>query len=386
MTIKRAIFWLHLSAGMIAGIIIFTMSFTGVLLTYEKQIIALAERQYYSNERGLERLTADQIIARARTAKPKAPRLTVIVANHPDAPIIAQSGRESKTLIDPYTGEILGAGAENVEAFFSWVTAFHRWFALEDDARRLGRQITGAANLLFLFLTVSGIYIWLPKIWRSQILRNKLLFQGAYPSSKARDYNWHNVVGIWSVIPLLAVVTSAIVFSYPWAHTLVFKAFGEEPPQRMQRGGPPDQQDHRERQKGSETGRLFSYQDLLQQAQERDSKWNRISIVVASPSASLVDITVDTGTGGEPFKQKILTYSRASGELIKVGGAAHRSKGMQARIFIRFLHTGESFGLLGQTIAGLVSLGTCFLVYTGLALAYRRLVRPQLKRRERKSG
>ncbi len=34
--------------------------------------------------------------------------------------------------------------------------------------------------------------------------------------------------------------------------------------------------------------------------------------------------------------------------------------------------TGEAFGLLGQTIAGLVSAGGCVLVYTGLALSWRR--------------
>jgi uncharacterized iron-regulated membrane protein len=49
------------------------------------------------------------------------------------------------------------------------------------------------------------------------------------------------------------------------------------------------------------------------------------------------------------------------------------TKGRQLRSILRFAHTGEVGGIVGQTVAGLVSLGGCFLVYTGLALAWRRL-------------
>ena len=34
---------------------------------------------------------------------------------------------------------------------------------------------------------------------------------------RARDFNWHNVVGFWSAIPLVVIVLGASVISYPWA-------------------------------------------------------------------------------------------------------------------------------------------------------------------------
>jgi uncharacterized iron-regulated membrane protein len=43
-----------------------------------------------------------------------------------------------------------------------------------------------------------------------------------------------------------------------------------------------------------------------------------------------------------------------------------------ARRFIRYGHTGELWGVPGQTIAGLASLGGAFLVWTGIALSMRR--------------
>jgi uncharacterized iron-regulated membrane protein len=58
-----------------------------------------------------------------------------------------------------------------------------------------------------------------------------------------------------------------------------------------------------------------------------------------------------------------------------------QTAGQKARSWIRFLHTGEALGLVGQTIAGLVSLTSVVMVWTGLALAYRRLLQPLWRRR-----
>jgi hypothetical protein len=39
---------------------------------------------------------------------------------------------------------------------------------------------------------------------------------------------------------------------------------------------------------------------------------------------------------------------------------------------MRFVHTGEYYGMAGQAIAGIASLGGALLVWTGIALSYRR--------------
>jgi uncharacterized iron-regulated membrane protein len=44
------------------------------------------------------------------------------------------------------------------------------------------------------------------------------------------------------------------------------------------------------------------------------------------------------------------------------------------RTWMRFIHTGEAFGFIGQAIAGIASLGGAVLVWTGLALSWRRLL------------
>jgi hypothetical protein len=43
-------------------------------------------------------------------------------------------------------------------------------------------------------------------------------------------------------------------------------------------------------------------------------------------------------------------------------------------MWMRFVHTGEYYGLAGQTVAMIVTAGSTVLVWTGLALTLRRFV------------
>jgi uncharacterized iron-regulated membrane protein len=60
------------------------------------------------------------------------------------------------------------------------------------------------------------------------------------------------------------------------------------------------------------------------------------------------------------------------GEILQKTGFADRSPGARARTWLRFLHTGEAFGLTGKIIAVIATLASLFLAYTGFALSYRR--------------
>ena len=82
---------------------------------------------------------------------------------------------------------------------------------------------------MFLFLVMSGLYLWFPrkKTWAS--FRKILWFRGGL-SGKARDFNWHNVAGFWCCVPLFFLVLSGVVMSYPWASNMVYRAAGSEPP------------------------------------------------------------------------------------------------------------------------------------------------------------
>ena len=61
------------------------------------------------------------------------------------------------------------------------------------------------------------------------------------------------------------------------------------------------------------------------------------------------------------------------GQVINFTDFSSNSTGAQLRQLARFTHTGETLGILGQTIAGLATAGGALMVYTGLSLSLRRL-------------
>ena len=83
---------------------------------------------------------------------------------------------------------------------------------------------------------------------------------------------------------------------------------------------------------------------------------------------------IDSGTGGQPQKRAQLVLDRTTGNVVRWEPFSSYTRGRQLRSILRFAHTGEVVGVVGQTIAGLVSTGGAVLVITGLALAIRRLL------------
>ena len=174
-----------------------------------------------------------------REQRPNVVPATIARKADADAPVAVGLGREGNIYVNGYTGAILGAGSQGTRDFFRSMTDWHRWLAMSGEKRATGRAITGASNALFLFIVISGFYLWFPRKWNWAQFRNVMWFKRRLPS-KARDFNWHNVIGFWSVVPLFVIVLSGVVISYPFAGNMVYRVVGEQPPapQRPGGGGP----------------------------------------------------------------------------------------------------------------------------------------------------
>ena len=237
MTLRTLIFWPHLIAGVVAGAVVLTMSVTGVLLTYERQMNAWSDSEFKSSPpaEGAARLSVEDIVTTVRRDHPDVEVGAVTFNSRADAPVAITAGRQT-IYADAYTGRVLGEGNQGMRAFMSEVRAWHRWLSVEGEGRPFARAITGWSNALFLFIVSSGFYLWFPRKWTWQRVRPVVLFSSSL-RGKARDFNWHNVIGLWSCVPLFIVVLTAMPISFPWANALVYRAVGEEPPQQGGRGG-----------------------------------------------------------------------------------------------------------------------------------------------------
>ena len=388
MTLRKFLFWLHLIAGLGAGLVIAIMSFTGAALAFEKEIIAFAENdvsRMAPPTLDASRPSLDEILQRVRTAQPDARPTSITVTSDPTSAIALALGRDSTIYADPSTGNVRTSPAPRTRSFLRLMNVWHRSLALSGDQRPLGRALTGACNAAFLFLALSGLWLWWPRKWRTKGLKRSLIFLRG-TTGKARDWNWHNVIGFWSLPILVALTTSGMVISYRWANNLVYQLAGETPPVQGQgaaggRGAnaaekiPPPSPD----------ARPLGSDALIASAQKNFPAWETITLNLASRSASEIEISRAPVTlslrlpGTWPrTATTTLTLDPFTGAPLKTETFADLTPGRRARTWLRFLHTGEALGWPGQLVAALASLGACVLVYTGFALAWHRFfIRPK---------
>jgi uncharacterized iron-regulated membrane protein len=368
--VRKLLFWVHLSVGCVAGVVILAMSVTGAILAFERQIKAHIDAPAVLSDQPdtSQRLSLDSVLTIYQGNGQGIPS-ELVLHNQAGAPIEARYGRSSTLFLNPWTAEIIGQPSEGAAYFFDTVEQIHRslGFGMQSS---FGRGATGAANVAFLFLLLSGAYLWLPRIFTLQSIKNRLLFRGGL-RGKARERNWHDVIGAWTVVPLFFLVLTGVIMSYPWASNLLFKLTGTQPPAGGHRRGPRRHND----QAGKEPPGPVSYYALdeaVLMAEKQVPGWKSITIEVPDPRDRTIDISADTSMGGQPEQVTQLTVDRTSGALRTIKRFSDNNAGDKLRAWSRFLHTGEEFGLLGQTVAMLACMGGTMLVWTGISMAIRR--------------
>lgn len=412
---RKVFFWTHLVGGIAAGVVIVVKSVTGIMLAYEPQIVERVERSLRTVPvvEGVQRLDIGTLAAKASGAKPAKKLGSLTIKNDPASSVLAGYGRNGGALfLNPYTGEVIGPQSKTHDAMHA-IDDFHRWFG----SRAIGRPISGAATLIFFFISLIGIYLWWPGTWTKSKVKSITLFNGNL-TGKARDWNWHNVIGFWS-LPVLAVISlTGVVMSYQWANDLLYRATGNEPPphqQAQQRPAMPSAQPgtvgrsdsrsvgaepNRTRlsadDKGAARGRggmvglrsdsataadrptssepsQLDWNVLWEKASAQVLVWESITLRAPQKDGDPVNVTIVEAEPSVGIPQRSqLTLDAATADVKKWEPFAKQNAGRKARVWSRYLHTGEAGGLIGQTIAMLASAGSVVLVWTGFALAWRR--------------
>ena len=369
--LRKIIFWTHLIVAVVVSVVILMLSVTGVLLTYDRQLTDWAHRQYHASARSSQTtpLSIDELLERVAGGESEIALSAITLRPDPRKPAALNVGRGDYLYASRYTGALLNDGDSPMRHFLRSTMYWHRWFALQGSDRDFGRAITGAANFGFFLLLVSGCYLLWPRTWTFQSVRSIIIFRSDL-KERARDLNWHNVVGFWLFVPLLIIVTSGLVISYGWAGDLVYRAVGEAPPVSI---SVRDVRTNVQTKHASITP--CSYQTLVERVAETVPDWKSITLTVPETNDAPVVFTVDRSNGGQPSKRLELTFARLDCVAHVMGGYPTYSRGQKLRSWLRYAHTGEVYGFAGQTIAGVASLGGVVLVWTGLAMAWRRFFR-----------
>ncbi|BFT31787.1 hypothetical protein D210916BOD24_29630 [Alteromonas sp. D210916BOD_24] len=343
------------------------MAFTGVLLTYERQFKELSEMAYSQTidiEKGL--ISTDEVVSILRNKHPDEAHIFVRWVHRDGAAIPAWAGEHSY-LIHPYTGGVLREGQGVVDDVFHVITDLHRYLLLEGDYQFIGKTITAYSNLIFIFLLLSGLVIWFPKRMSVKCLKQQVLLRQRYINTHHRRRHWHFVFGIWSMPFLLVIGMTATLFYFEWANKVLYTMYGEDVPARVKTEMPL-----------TLDADVVSYDDLFQKAQQHAKEngyhdWYSMWMEIGKEEG-IARFYIDKSIGHRQELAYSLYFDTRSGEIARVLRKADWPKGSQAWGTSRFLHTGEYFGFVGQTLAGVFSLLCCILVYTGALLGIQRLI------------
>ena len=377
----------------IVTLVLILINVTGMLLAFERQMVAFVERQTRTVElpaAGTPRLALDMLVAKAHESIPGGTPSSMILSADPTAAAVVNFGREQTVFVNPYTGMVLGHGATALRGFFRVVTDWHRWLGTQGDRREVGRAITGACNAAFAVLVISGFYLWWPRRWTRPALK-AVTVPNLKLRGKPRDWNWHNAIGFWSAPVLLFITLTGMAISYQWAGNLIYTLTGSEPPPTPQRpvAGPPSQmgagrkgagpgaggsahEGRAGRQPDGEGSVRLSLEALFATAVRQAPHWRLINMRLPQPGAAQMTVIIEEADALHPYPRSTLTLDAATAMVMRWEPYASSTLGRTIRLWVRPVHTGEAGGLIGQFIAALASAGGAALVYTGLALAWRR--------------
>ncbi|MDQ8194964.1 PepSY-associated TM helix domain-containing protein [Coraliomargarita sp. SDUM461004] len=432
---RKVVFRVHLCVGVVAGLIIGLLCLTGAVLAFEDDFIAAAEKDSVILElaAAAERKAIDELVRMAQEAEPDAIFSQIVIASEPSTAWRLNIGRRDFRYLNPYTGEIWQSEAQGLRDFFFFNFELHRWLVLQGDSRDTGRMITNVANLGFLFLCLSGLYLWFPRVWRWKAFRAVLMLKrGA--KGKARDFNWHNVFGFWALIPLILMILTGAYFYYDWAKAGARGLLGPSAPrpgtQLVARGAA-----------AATSGAPLSMQARFDVASAWSADWEEITMPIVS-SASRGRRAAGRGIGSGAGRGSGLapgggTGGQGAGDGSGPGGAIVAGSGPGAaqgggrrgpsvdpavvlvqeagqwfpynrpsellvdlhsgvitaqrqpsdlslreklHSSLRYIHTGEAGLLPGKIIAFLGCFAGLILVYSGFALSYRRLMSSRRKK------
>lgn len=387
--VRSVFFWVHLAVGITASALILLMSVTGVLLGFERQSIAAIDgAATVTPAPGLPRLTVDSVLA--RQAIDRADVASVVLRAEPDRPLTIRFRERDRAalLVDPRRGTTVQAPPPGKgQAFFSALRRWHRWVgATGTEWRARFRTATGAANLAFLFLVLSGLYLWWPSKWTRQRLVATTVPR-LTATGRARDFNWHHSFGFLAAVPLALVVASGVFISYQWPGRLLDRYVGSPEERAAARAPLPAPRSaptaaaltprgpHDAAPPSADISPHHTDAPLdrsIVHAMTSHPDWRQLTLTLPADRDTVLRIAVAEGNTYRPDQRYTLTFARTSGAVLAASGYADLSLSRRIRAWVRFGHTGEVFGVAGQLIATLVTAVGALLVWTGLALTWRR--------------
>ena len=375
MTVRKLFKKLHLWLSLPFGLIIMTTCLTGALLVFEKEITELVRHDSYTIPvRKTQSLSLQSLLERVARETPDSVQITsvTIPSDFRRAYTVGLSKpRRAGVLVDPYTGKIVGQSGRL--PFFTTVRELHRWLlnSMKPDSEGIfwGRVIVGTSTLLFVFILLTGLFLWWPKKLKGVGKRLKIsLRQGR----QRLFYDLHAVGGVYVFVLLLAMAMTGLTWSFEWYRTGFYKVFGAEMAEagKGDKGPKKDKRKDALREEGAEQAKLPASYIYWEEV---------VSYVIEASEADYAEITVKDGEVEVPLDglgniraADSFRFDKKTGQMTDYKAYREAKRDKKLRGWIYSIHTGAWGGLFTRICYVLAALFGASLPLTGYYIFYQR--------------
>ncbi|MDR3010617.1 MAG: PepSY domain-containing protein [Sphingobacterium sp.] len=226
---KTVILWLHKWLGIITGVVVFILSLTGSIYTFqdelklwaypEKYFIADTTNQattplplstlLYSAQKSLQK---NQKITRV-DLYPSKNRTWVFRAIKTDEKAFGHWNYYhyyKRVFINPYTGQVQQIENSKTE-FFQLALQLHLNLLL---GKKYGHPVVAWSTAIFVLILLSGIVLWWPKKWKGKNLKRSFWLDTKV-KWKRLNHDLHNVIGFYSLLIGLIFAVTGLAFAFP---------------------------------------------------------------------------------------------------------------------------------------------------------------------------
>lgn len=392
---------LHLWFGLISGIVIIAVCFSGTIYTYNTELQEWAAPHLYQVEvpENSSRIPAEKVIDNIKTLTQA--NVTAISIPHDPTRTYQVSARQegdksrlgTSYYVNPYSGDITGTSLEKtaIADFMQSMFSLHRWLLLdrieepiigELPNRTLGSYITGTATILFTLGVITGLIIWFPqkiKNWKQGL---KVKWDGNW---KRINHDLHNTLALYSLIFLFLMGITGPQWSFPWYRTGLQKTLGtykEAPAKSSQPEG--GLKTEKEKAEVQETPiKLLAIEDYLTAA----------SKILPHNGDYRISIPQTENTPVEITKNRIGFFAPAAGDKITIDALTSevlsseifRDKPFNERVAgsIKALHLGNVYGPFSKLLYFISCLIATSLPITGTIIWLNKLKKKRNRNKKR---
>jgi uncharacterized iron-regulated membrane protein len=393
--------WLHLWLGLASGIIVLIVCLTGCIWVFNEEITGMLEPETKVAWQNKPVLGPSQLTDIAAALYPdKVPAY----ANYHQGEVINLSLRDKvekkggrrgggggrrgggvSLKIHPYTGEVISKEVRKPGEtdFFRFILNGHRFLWLPFE---IGRPIVNYGTMVFVVLLITGLIWWYPKKWNKSTTDKSFKIKwGA--SFKRLNLDLHNVLGFYSLLFLLAIALTGMVYGIKWYSDSLYwvTTGGEKLPQ------------FRNMESDSlQMGKFYKPVAAM------DAAWAKVvakhpkstGFYYSFPDAKRAKATIDIyvyPTAGQFYNSQSYTFDQHTlKELTRKDPYAipfdEASVGQKLRKMNYDIHVGSILGFPGKVMAFLASLIGASLPITGFLIWYGRKFKKKKSKKDSDPG